>query len=72
MARFLLKCGISDVAFYASWQYRAIQGIPTAVLVLLPLSMIRDMSGFRHISVISIFALVYTGLVLTVELPGYI
>jgi amino acid permease len=30
------------------------------------------MSGFRHISVISIFALIYTGLVLFAELPEYI
>jgi amino acid permease len=48
------------------------QAGPTALLVLFPLSLIRDMSGFRHISVISIFALIYTGIVLLVELPGYI
>jgi amino acid permease len=30
------------------------------------------MSGFRHISVVSIFALLYTGMVLLVELPEYI
>lgn len=30
------------------------------------------MSGFRHISVISIFALIYTGIVLVCELPEYI
>ena len=44
---------------------------PTALLVLFPLSLIRDMSGFRHISVVSIFALIYTGIVLFVELPSY-
>ncbi len=48
------------------------QGAPTAVLVLFPLSLIKDMSGFRHISVVSIFALVYTGIVLACELPEYI
>jgi amino acid permease len=68
----LLKCGIADPDFYGSWKYRAIQGAPTAALVLLPLSMIKDMSGFRHISVVSIFALLYTGMVLFVELPAYI
>jgi amino acid permease len=48
------------------------QAAPTAVLVLFPLSLIRDMSGFRHISVVSIFALIYTGIVLLSELPEYI
>jgi len=73
IARFLLKCGLKadDPSFYLGWQYRAMQAGPTALLVLLPLSLIRDMSGFRHISVISIFALIYTGIVLIVELPGY-
>ena len=41
-------------------------------MVLFPLSLIRDMSGFRHISVVSIFALIYTGIVLIAELPEYI
>jgi amino acid permease len=44
---------------------------PTALLILLPLSLIRDMSGFRHLSVVSIFALLYTGIILFVELPSY-
>jgi len=44
---------------------------PTALLILFPLSLIRDMSGFRHISVVSIFALLYTGIILFVELPSY-
>jgi amino acid permease len=48
------------------------QAAPTALLVLFPLSLIRDMSGFRHISVVSIFALIYTGIVLISELPEYI
>ena len=47
------------------------QAVPTAVFILFPLSMIKDMSGFRHISAISIFALVYTGIVLICELPDY-
>jgi amino acid permease len=72
LGKFLLKCGISDPEFFASWKYRAIQGAPTAILILLPLSLIKDMSGFRHISVVSIFALLYTGVVLFVELPEYI
>ena len=54
------------------WRFRALQGGITAGVFLLPLSMIRDMSGFRYISFASIFALIYTGLVLIVELPSYV
>jgi amino acid permease len=75
IARFLKKCGVSpedNYAFFDTWQYRSMQAIPTAVIVLFPLSMIKDMSGFRHISVLSIFALIYTGIVLICELPEYI
>jgi amino acid permease len=75
IARFLKKCGVipeDDYPFFDTWQYRAMQAIPTAMIVLFPLSMIKDMSGFRHISVVSIFALIYTGIVLICELPEYI
>ena len=75
IARFLKKCGVSpedNYGFYDTWQYRVMQGVPTAAIVLFPLSMIKDMSGFRHISIFSIFALIYTGIVLLCELPEYI
>lgn len=72
IGRFLLKCGVGDEDFFGGWKYRAMQCAPVAGLILLPLSLIKDMSGFRHISVVSIFALIYTGLVLIVELPQYI
>ena len=74
IARFLQKCGIHDDPhddFFQGWQYRAMECGPIALFILFPLSLIRDMSGFRHISVVSIFALIYTGIVLFVELPGY-
>ena len=64
MASFLEEFHLADIEFYSTWKYRAMQGVPTAAFILLPLSMIRDMSGFRHISVISILALVYTGVIL--------
>jgi hypothetical protein len=47
-------------------------GAPIAGLILLPMSMIKDMSGFRYISFASIFALFYTGIVLLIEMPEYI
>jgi hypothetical protein len=62
---------LEDKEFLGSIKFRAIQGIPTAILVLLPMSLIRDMSGFRYVSFASIIALIYTGVVLLVELPDY-
>jgi amino acid permease len=53
-------------------KFRACQGIPTAMIVLFPLSLIKDMSGFRYVSFASIIALFYTGIVLLAELPSYI
>lgn len=55
-----------------SWKFRAAVGAPIAAVVLLPMSLIKDMSGFRYISFASIFALFYTGIVLLVEMPDYI
>jgi MFS-type transporter involved in bile tolerance (Atg22 family) len=60
-----------DVIFLESWKFRAIQGVPIAIIALLPMSLIRDMSGFRYVSFASIIALFYTGIVLLVELPDY-
>ena len=47
------------------------QAVPTAVLILLPLSLKKDMSAFRYVSLASIGALLYTGILLLVELPSY-
>ena len=47
------------------------QSIPTALLLLLPLSLQKDMSAFRYVSLASIGALLYTGAVLIIEAPTY-
>ena len=47
------------------------QSVPTAIFILYPLSIKRDMSAFRYLSMFSIISLAYTGLVLTIELPSY-
>jgi amino acid permease len=62
----------SSESFLLSWKFRALQGVPTAALVLFPMSLIKDMSGFRYISFASIFALLYTGIVLICEMKSYI
>ena len=43
----------------------------SAVFLLFPLSMKREMSAFRYVSLASIGALCYTGVVLIIELPEY-
>ncbi|CDW79264.1 UNKNOWN [Stylonychia lemnae] len=58
--------------FTEGWEFRAIVGAPIAACILMPMSMIKDMSGFRYISFASIFALFYTGVVLLIEMPEYI
>jgi hypothetical protein len=55
-----------DQDYYQTIEYRAKQGIPIALFVLFPLSLIRDMNGLRHISVISILAIVYAGIILLI------
>ena len=47
------------------------QSVPTAFLILLPLSLKEDMAAFRYVSLASILCLVYTGIVLIVEAPSY-
>jgi hypothetical protein len=47
-------------------KYKLIQMIPTAFIILFPLSMKREMSAFRYVSVLSIVALFYTGVVLSI------
>lgn len=48
-----------------------IQSGVVALFVLLPMSLMTDMSAFRYASLASIGALVYVGIVLLVELPKY-
>jgi amino acid permease len=45
------------------------QSLPTALLIMLPLSLLRDMSAFRYASLGSICCLLYTAILLIVEAP---
>ena len=67
-----LKFGMSE-EFTASdnMTTSSYQAIPTAIFILFPMSMLKDMSAFRHVSLASIGALLYTGIVLLIELPAY-
>lgn len=57
--------------FVESTMFAIYQSVPTALLLLLPLSLKKDMSAFRYVSLASIGALLYTGVVLIVEVPKY-
>jgi hypothetical protein len=60
-----------DNDLVSSYTFSTYQAIPTAIFILFPMSMKRDMSAFRYVSLASIGALFYTGVVLIVELPTY-
>lgn len=47
------------------------QAVPTAAIALFPMSLKKDMSAFRYVSLASIAALLYTGIVLIYDLPSY-
>ena len=55
-----------------SMEFRAIIGVPMALCIVLPMSMIKDMSGFRYVSIVSFISLIYTAIVLLSELTYYI
>lgn len=49
----------------------AYQCVPLSVLILFPLCIMRDMSSLRFVSMASIAALLYTSVVLIIEMPSY-
>jgi len=69
--KYIFKQFKVDPDFVDSTKFALIQSLPTAVFLLLPLSIKRDMSAFRYVSLASIGALLYTGVVLLIELPTY-
>ena len=61
----------ADKDFFESYKFRLIVNVPIAGLILLPLSLKRDMSSLAFAGFLSICALFYTLLVLIVETPFY-
>jgi len=61
----------SQKDFVKDWKFRLYVSLPIAVFFLIPLSLKRDMGAFRYVSMASIAALLYTAIVLIVELPDY-
>ena len=50
---------------------RAAIGVPVSVLLYFPLCIVRDLSAVRYGGLFTVIALVYIGLVMAVECPGY-
>ena len=71
LQHFLSSFDSIDKDFLKSIEFKCASAIPIAAFILLPLSLIKDMSGFRHVSFASIISLFYLGVVLLVELPSY-
>jgi amino acid permease len=51
--------------------FRALVNIPFAAFVLVPLSLLRDMSSLAFASMLSLMSLTYVMLVMIIELPWY-
>ena len=60
-----------DDHFLESFEFRLIVNAPIAGVILLPLSLKRDMSSLAFAGVLSVVAMFYTMLVLVVEMPFY-
>lgn len=57
--------------YTSSIEFRAITNTAIAVIVLIPISLLRDISSLAFASILSLIALTYTGLLMFVELPWY-
>jgi amino acid permease len=51
--------------------FKVIQAVTTTVVFIFPLSLAKSMSALRYISLVSIGAIIYTLIVMLVELPKY-
>jgi len=61
----------SDVKFFGTFEFRLCANGPIAFLILLPLSLKRDMSSLAFMGIVSIGALFYVLIVMLVEVPFY-
>jgi len=51
--------------------FKVLQVVGTTVMFIFPLSLAKSMSALRYISLVSIGAIIYTLIVMLVELPRY-
>lgn len=67
---FCQNCGM-DANFVQSMEFRAICNPAIAIFVLIPLSVLRDLSSLAFASLLSLMSLTYTCILMFVELPWY-
>ena len=60
-----------DKDFFTTFEFRLLVNLPIAGVVLLPLSLKRDMSSLTFAGILSVIAITYTLLVLLIETPFY-
>ena len=73
LINYMCKALLSSSAdhFLDSFEFRLCVNVPIAGLILLPLSLKRDMSDLAIMGIVSVGALLYTLLVLIIEVPFY-
>lgn len=66
----LIEFGM-DEKYVRSTDFSILISVPITLFVLFPLSLMRDISSLRYVCLVSLGALVYTIIVLIVQLPEY-
>lgn len=54
-----------------TYEFRGIVNTSIAAFVLIPISLLRDISSLAFSSMLSLLALTYTGILMIIELPWY-
>jgi solute carrier family 38 (sodium-coupled neutral amino acid transporter), member 11 len=65
-----VNCGV-DVEFTKTMTFRSMVNIPAGYLILMPLSLLRDMSALSFAAILSILAITYVTILFLCELPYY-
>lgn len=60
-----------DKDFAKSKTFATIISVPVSIFILFPLCIMRDLSSLRYVSIASLGALIYTVIILSIELPSY-
>ena len=71
LVQFIAESFEADPQYTNNMQFRAVVGVPSMLLLFLPISMIRDMSAFAYFGIASVIALVYVALPMVIEMPFY-
>lgn len=71
MVKYSVKQFGMDPVFINSNEFSCFLSIPVCLLILFPMSLMRDLSAMRYVSLASLGALLYTVIVLLAEFPSY-